>query len=437
MGARKTTLRHGFEIGSQSYALVVETETSTWRAMTAIHEQNFARRIGGLRMANDGSLQEVGHLASAMTYKCGASLIPFDGEKTLVCCAAGIPVSAAERSAVIADHLMDIIAADAGVTIGPDMAAGEDVMNLLGARPEFRDHVTGRSDDSGGLGVDKNGATAEGLVRALERVMLVDKRLRRATIQGFGAVGAGVAERLSRLGVEVVAVSNRLGTLEATQAGGLDIPALLHCRAESSQPNDDLELLRYADTAGGSLYHQGDPGRLMTIPTDVFVPAARTMVLAMPDELEFVRDENREARDARTFQQQTGVRLVLEGANHPLSEKAEEYLESQGVRVLVDFLVNMGGLVSCFFEWLYLPELLADRSAVRRINHKAIEWARMVGERNVQAILRSDRGARIVAHEFARENVDRMRSVLVRRSLGSDVRGATRLVLEEARTWHA
>jgi glutamate dehydrogenase (NAD(P)+) len=46
------------------------------------------------------------------------------------------------------------------------------------------------------------------------------------------------------------------------------------------------------------------------------------------------------------------ARMVLEGANNPTTPAADEILEAAGIVVLPDILVNAGGVVVSYFEWV-------------------------------------------------------------------------------------
>ncbi len=86
----------------------------------------------------------------------------------------------------------------------------------------------------------------------------------------------------------------------------------------------------------------------------------------MPAELDEVRTmSNSDCFDVCAFHRDSDVKVVLEGANHPLSEAAEQYLEAQGVLILPDHVVNCGGLIGCWYDWVYRPELTDDEHAKR------------------------------------------------------------------------
>jgi glutamate dehydrogenase (NAD(P)+) len=49
---------------------------------------------------------------------------------------------------------------------------------------------------------------------------------------------------------------------------------------------------------------------------------------------------------------QVKAKLIVEGANGPVTPAADEVLEANGVLVLPDVLANAGGVVVSYFEWV-------------------------------------------------------------------------------------
>src|SRR5258708_9196059 len=73
---------------------------------------------------------------------------------------------------------------------------------------------------------------------------------------------------------------------------------------------------------------------LIALDCDVFAPCALEQV---------VTAENAD---------QVRARVIVEGANGPLTPAADEILEGNGVMILPDVLANAGGVVVSYFEWV-------------------------------------------------------------------------------------
>jgi glutamate dehydrogenase/leucine dehydrogenase len=162
----------------------------------------------------------------------------------------------------------------------------------------------------------------------------------------------------------------------------------------------------WADVNADSVEWTGNPDTLFSVPSDIFIPAARTMVLALPDQLEHVREaENPDVQDVTTFFERTGVRVVVEGANGPLSDEAERWLEERGVVVLPDYIVNCGGLIGCWVEW---EERNANGrpslDALERIHVRALERVHQTVRENVQELMGGRPTFRELASRVVRRN---------------------------------
>lgn len=394
-------IKRDVSIGGERFALVVETEHGSITAITAVHRQQFERRIGGARFVRRGDLTEVAHLSSAMTGKCLAANIPADGQKSIVICPDGLPVSDVEKAAVLKEHIRAVVAVDGGVIFGPDMEVGEGVQDIIASEADLRDHVTGLSTNCGGLGIDEHGYTGVGLADAIGRAIeSYGRGPVLATVQGYGAVGAHVTLPLSKAGVIIKAVSNQFGTLLAEADEGLDAEYLFELRSRFG----DGALRSYAEGDGRSAKFLPDRQALLRVPCDIFVPAARTSVIARSDELERAKAENPEAVSAESFLTDTDVGVVAEGANYPLTEAAERHLESNGVLILPDIIVNCGGLIGCYLEWAWRRE--ASPGSLGDLDGKAKAHIKSTIARNVELILRHRAsGAREAARRIIAENL--------------------------------
>jgi glutamate dehydrogenase/leucine dehydrogenase len=395
-------------ISGELFSLVVQTRHGDTVATTAVHQQNFPRHIGGVRCvlppkngaATDG-LAEVGHLSSTMTEKCMAAMIPADGQKTVVVTTPEVMQDDALKVAILAEHERAVVAVDPGVIFGPDMAVPEAIQDALSREDGLLDHVTGLSSRNRGLSIDDNGYTGIGVAEAVRTVYGDTLAGRTVSIQGFGAVGAHTARLLAEAGARVVAVSNARGALVADSGGALDVETMF--QAWSSSHGD--EWIQAYSAAG--VRYEADPNTLLATPAEIVVPAARTSVLATAAELDEIRQtENPEVRDVAGFLERTGVKLVAQGANHPLSEDAELYLEKHGVVVLPDYIINCGGLIGCWVEWearhSNTPVIFSD------IASSATDRVRETVCANVGLLYAQNTAVRAAARQITLENRGRL-----------------------------
>lgn len=196
------------------------------------------------------------------------------------------------------------------------------MMDAAGGSGAGWDIVTGKPLELGGS-AGRAGATSIGVATvtmlALKHVgiSLADATI---AIQGFGKVGRRAALELERAGARVVAVSDVRGAVRA--AGGLDV----------------VELAAFAERTGSVVgFPGGDvfaPAALLTEDVDVLIPAALEGVITH-DNADHVR-----------------ARVIVEGANGPVTSVADEALRRRGVLIVPDILANGGGVVTSYFEWV-------------------------------------------------------------------------------------
>jgi glutamate dehydrogenase/leucine dehydrogenase len=295
--------------------LRVHDSSAGLEAIVVVDNVSAGPAIGGVRLAPDVSDLEVARLARAMTLKNAAAGLPHGGGKAGI---RGAPTSDDEREALIRAFARAI--ADLREYIpGPDMGTDERCMAWV---HDEIGRAVGLPAVLGGIPLDELGATAHGLVAAAEAAEaagIVRLDGARVVIQGFGSVGRHAARFLRDRGAVLVAASDSRGAVR--HDGGLDVDALVTVKAQGGSVTDADGL------------RQIDPDDLVTVPCDIWVPAARPDVLTV-DNASFI-----------------DTKLVLEGANVPATPGAEQMLHKAGVTVVPDFIANAGGVICASVEY--------------------------------------------------------------------------------------
>src|SRR2546421_17385 len=144
----------------------------------------------------------------------------------------------------------------------------------------------------------------------------------RVGIQGFGNVGSVTAKSLAAAGCRVVAISDVSGGYAAPD--GIDVArAIEHARRNPSRTLEGLAGVTRISNA-----------ELLAMDVDVLVPAAL--------EGQITRENAHEIR----------ARIIVEGANGPVTAEADRILAERGVLIVPDILANAGGVVVSYFEWV-------------------------------------------------------------------------------------
>ena len=139
-------------------------------------------------------------------------------------------------------------------------------------------------------------------------------------VQGYGNVGSWAARILQGLGAKMVGVSDASGALRSD--GGIDAEALHRHVAEGG---------RLSEFEGAE---KVSPDDLLECPCDLFVPAALGGMI--------------HAGNADRLR----CRVLVEGANSPLTPAADEIVSGAGTLVVPDVLANAGGVIVSYFEWV-------------------------------------------------------------------------------------
>lgn len=285
--------------------------------------------IGGLRMAPDVGTEECVRLARAMTLKNAAAGLPHGGGKSML---RGDPRMPADRKERLIRTFAHALRHEVDYIFGPDMGTDETCMAWV--KDEIG-RAVGLPPALGGIPLDEIGATGWGLRHAAEigaSYCGLDLRGARVAIQGFGAVGKHSARFLGECGAVLVAASDSTGAIH--DAGGIDVARLIALkeRGQSVVEYDGAKRL--------------ERDAILDVESDIWIPAAR------PD---VVREDN---------VGRLKTRLVVQGANIPVTAGAEEALHERGVLVIPDFIANAGGVICAALEY---------RGATRAAAFDAIE----------------------------------------------------------------
>ena len=284
---------------------------------------------GGIRYHPDVTLDEVKALAMWMTWKCALAGIPFGGAKGgVVCNPKTMSEGELQRmtrrfTSEIINEIgpeKDIPAPDVG-TDGRVMAWIFDTYSMNKGHSVLG-VVTGKPLTIGGS-LGREEATARGAlycVREAVRKRQMSLQGTTVAVQGFGNVGSFLAKFLAEDGATVVAISDSGSGLH--NPNGIDVQAALAHKRETGV----LAGFRGADPISNE--------DLVLLDCDVLAPCALEQVITA---------ENADKVKAK---------IIVEGANGPVTPAADEILEDKGVLVLPDILANAGGVIVSYFEWV-------------------------------------------------------------------------------------
>lgn len=303
---------------------------------------------GGIRFHENCTLNEVKALATWMSLKCAVANIPYGGAK------GGIkvdPKTLSQRELCRLTRrytfaIAPIIGADTDIP-APDVNTNAQTMAwLLDTYSQLQGKpcpgvVTGKPIELGGS-KGRNSATGRGVVIST-KLLLKHEGLnmtgKKVAIQGMGNVGSNAARIFYHRNVKVVAVSDVSGGLY--KEDGLDI--------------EDISL--FLETPGALLKDYQAEGishitnaEVLTIPCDVLVPAALENQ---------INEENAALLNCS---------YIVEAANGPTTEEADEILEKRGIKIIPDIFANSGGVIVSYFEWVQnIQELTWDRGRVNEM----------------------------------------------------------------------
>lgn len=285
---------------------------------------------GGIRFHPQESLDTVKALAAWMTWKTSLANIPYGGAKGGIICDTK-SMSEREIEALSRGYIraigtfigpqVDIPAPDVYTT--PQIMAWmmDEYSNIV--RHNAFGTITGKPLEVWGS-EGRSDSTAMGgmyVMREAAKGLGIDLRNAKIAVQGFGNAGM-FAYTLSKklFGSKVVAISDSKGAVY--DANGLDLAKLEKAKKESGSVQ--------GYEGGTKMTNE----QLLESDVDILIPAAI------------------ENQITGSNADRIKAKLVLELANGPVTPDADAILHEKGVLDLPDFLVNSGGVIGSYFEWV-------------------------------------------------------------------------------------
>jgi glutamate dehydrogenase (NAD(P)+) len=286
---------------------------------------------GGIRFHPQENLNTVKALGAWMTWKTSLADLPMGGAKGGVIC------DPKSMNMTELENLSRGYARAIGRAIGPDidvpapdvyttpqiMAWIMDEHSKMVGHEEFA-LITGKPVELGGSQGRYNSTAMGGMyiMREAAKLRKLDIKKAKIAIQGLGNAGKFAFDLSRKLGAKVVAISDSTSGLYSEN--GLDYDKVIKAKEEKG------ELSAYADKNAQKITNE----KLLELDVDVLIPAAveNQITAANADRIK--------------------ADIILELANGPVTPDADAILFEKGKLDLPDFLVNSGGVIVSYFEWV-------------------------------------------------------------------------------------
>ena len=315
----------------------------TFTGYRAVHSEHMEPVKGGIRYDMNVDQDEVEALAALMTYKCALVETPFGGSKGGLCIN---PREYTEEELELVTRRFayelikrDLINPSQNVP-APDMGTGQREMAWIADQYSrmnttdinSRACVTGKPLNAGGI-AGRIEATGRGIQYAIQEFFRYPEDMakagltgslegKRVIVQGLGNVGYHASYFLSEEdGCLVTGIIERDGALHDPK--GLNVDAVRRHIASSGGVKG-CPIGSYVEN--GALLFEED--------CDILVPAAIEGVI--------------NSGNAHRIK----ARLIVEGANGPVTAPADEILRNKGCVIIPDMYANAGGVTVSYFEWV-------------------------------------------------------------------------------------
>ena len=297
------------------------------------HNNAMGPTKGGLRFREDVNLDEVKALSIWMTFKCQVTNLPYGGGK------GGIIVDPKKLSEGELERLsrgfvdgmykylgedFDVPAPDVN-TNGKIMSWMADEFNKLTGKNQIGT-FTGKPVEFGGS-LGRTEATGYSVALSAKKAA-ENMNLKNPTValQGFGNVGSYTMKFLIDHNMTVKYImeyNNEYGVYAIYKEDGFDFDECF----EISQTNEkDFTKIKGAKRISNDEFFGAD--------VDILIPAALENAITKSN-VDSIK-----------------AKIIVEGANGPITKDADEILNERNVVVVPDILANSGGVTVSYFEWV-------------------------------------------------------------------------------------
>ncbi|MCE1165662.1 MAG: Glu/Leu/Phe/Val dehydrogenase [Bacteroidetes bacterium] len=310
------------------------------------HSHHMLPVKGGIRYSEMVNEDEVKALAALMTYKCAVVNVPFGGAK------GGIKVEpskfrASELERITRRYTSELIKKNfigPGIDVpAPDYGTGPREMAWIAdTYATFNSFNTSQTDSMAcvtGKPISQHGihgrkeATGRGVFFAAREACKMPEDMqklglapglegKKVIVQGLGNVGYWAAYLMQNDGgANIIGLCEREGAIY--DPNGLNVEEVFKHRKETGSILNFKKAKNFQNTL-----------ECLEQECDILVPAA------LENQITVKNAPNIKAK------------IIVEGANGPVTAEAEEILLKKGVLVIADMYANAGGVTVSYFEWL-------------------------------------------------------------------------------------
>lgn len=284
---------------------------------------------GGIRFNTCVDLDECRALSFWMVIKCALHNLPFGGGKGGIC----IDPSKYTKDEIknvceqFVESMQDHIGEDIDIP-APDVGTNAQMMEWMNNKlmalkcTNKIGNFTGKTLTAGGS-YGREEATGYGVAVCVREWMKM-QNVHSGTyiLQGLGNVGSFAAKYLKNK-LKLIAVGDHTGYYH--NSFGFDIDELL----DINKVNKSIDKVQYKDNVKKITKED-----FFSIKCDVLIPAA--LEIQIDDKIAKMID----------------CKVVIEAANGPTTIDADDILDTRGISLIPDVLVNGGGVVVSYYEWL-------------------------------------------------------------------------------------